>query len=54
MALTRAERFCGLVADWDTLRDGGDGRNAYADLYRDLDDRLASADRLWEWDEEGE
>ncbi|MFB6140643.1 MAG: DEAD/DEAH box helicase [Halosimplex sp.] len=45
VALTRAERFCGLVGDWDTLRDGGDGRNACADLYRDLFDRLRDADR---------
>ena len=46
VALTRAERFCGLVGDWDTLRNGGDGRNACANLYRDLYERVASADRL--------
>lgn len=41
VALTRAERFCGLVADWDTLRTPGDGENDAAGLYRDLYDRLA-------------
>ena len=46
VALTRAERFCGLVADWDALRTAGDGANACADLYRDLHDRLADAGRM--------
>ena len=46
VALTRAERFCGLVGDWDTLRDGGDGRNDCADLYRDLYGRLSDDGRM--------
>jgi len=38
VALTRARRFCGIVADWYTLR-GSDGcGELYADLYSYLDD----------------
>ena len=46
VALTRGERFCGLVADWETLRDDGGGRNECADLYRDLYEQLERTDRI--------
>ena len=48
VALTRAERFCGLVGDWYTLREGGNGRNGCTDLYRDLYERVAEDGRVYE------
>lgn len=46
-ATTPSSLIRGLVADWDTLRDGGDGRNACAGLYGDLYGQLRSADRVY-------
>ncbi|WP_435177451.1 AAA domain-containing protein [Halorussus sp. AFM4] len=50
VALTRAERFLGLVGDWETLCSGAEDGNDCADLYRALadyaDERGASADEL--------
>lgn len=44
VALTRAQRYCAVVADWDTLRYDEEGK--CTDLYRDLYDHYDGTGRL--------
>lgn len=44
VALTRAKRYCAVVADWDTLRYETDGK--YTDLYRDFRTHYSETGRL--------
>ena len=50
VALTRAKRYCAVVADWHTLRYNADGK--CTDLYSDFYQFVSNTDRLNDVDPE--